>query len=144
MRFPRSVKPFRGQLELAPFLSVFFLLAILLLFGSSLVFTPGIPLHLPESVELPGTSNPTISVAVDADGQIYLENQISDETRLREKLQAAVEQSKEPLTLVIQADKEVKHGVTVRLALLARSVGLKDVLIATRPPTIPMAAGRPL
>ena len=37
MRFPRSVKPFRGQLELAPFLSVFFLLAILLLFGSSLV-----------------------------------------------------------------------------------------------------------
>ena len=144
MRFPRSVKPFRGQLELAPFLSVFFLLALLLLFGSSLVFTPGIPIHLPETAELPGTSNPTISVAVDADGQVYLDNQVTDEVHLRERLQAAAEQSKEPLTLVIQADKEVKHGVTVRLALLARSVGLKDVLIASRPPPIPMAAGRPL
>jgi biopolymer transport protein ExbD len=129
---------------MAPFLGVFFLLAVLLMFGSSLVFTPGVPIHLPETVELPGTSNPTISVAVDADGRFYIQNQISDEVRLKEKLQAAVDQSKEPLTLVIQADKDVKHGIVTRLELLARSVGLKDVLVGTRPPTIPLATSRPL
>ena len=144
MRFPRGIKPFRGQLEMAPFLGVFFLLAVLLMFGSSLVFTPGVPIHLPETVELPGTSGPTISVAVDADGRFYVQNQVSDESRLKEKLQAAVEQSKEPLTLVIQADQEVKHGVLVRLELLARSAGLRTVLVATRPPTIPLATSGPL
>src|SRR6266850_6568426 len=133
MRFPRTIKPFRGQLEIAPFLSVAFLLAIFLLFGSSLVFTPGIPIHLPESAELPGTSNPTVAVAVDAEGHLYFENQIIDEPRLKEKLAAVVDQTKEPLTLVIQADKQVKHESTTRLALLARAAGIRDFYLGTRP-----------
>src|SRR2546423_10724120 len=120
MRFPRSIKPFRGQLEMAPFLSVLFLLAILLMFGSSLVFTPGIPIDLPESAELPGTTNPTLAVAVDADGHLYFENQIIEEARLKERLASAVDQSKEPLTLVVQADQQVKHKYIFQLALLAR------------------------
>jgi biopolymer transport protein ExbD len=144
MRFPRSIKPFRGQLEMAPFLGVFFLLAVLLMFGSSLVFTPGVRIHLPDTAELPGISSPTVSVAVDADGKLYIQNQLSDEARLKEKLQAAVDQSKEPVTLIIQADKEAKHGVVTRLELMARSVGMKDVLHATRPPTIPLATPRSL
>src|SRR5258706_12226010 len=101
MRFPRSIKPFCGQLEMAPFRSVVFLLAVLLMFGSSLVFTPGVPIHLPESAELPGTSNPTVSVAVDGEGHLYFENQVIDESRLKEKLLAAVDESNKPLTLVI-------------------------------------------
>ena len=106
MRFPRSIKPFRGQLEIAPFISVAFLLSILLMFGSSLVFTPGIPVHLPDTAELPGTSNPTLTVAVDAGGHLYYDNQITDEAHLKEKLVAAVDQSKEPITLVVQMDQQ--------------------------------------
>lgn len=139
MRFPRTIKPFRGQLEIAPFLSVVFLLAVLLMFGTSLVFTPGIPIRLPESAELPGTSNPTVSVAVDAEGHLYFENQITDEPRFKEKLLAAVDLSKEPLTLVIQADGQVKWAALARLGLLARSVGVKDTLFATRPRVTPVA-----
>lgn len=139
MRFPRSIKPFRGQLEMAPFLSVLFLLAILLMFGSSLVFTPGIPIDLPESAELPGTANPSVAVAVDAEGHLYFENQIVDEPRLREKLSAAVEQTKEPLTLVVQADRQVKHESLSKLAILARSVGIKDFYLGTRPNVVPVA-----
>jgi len=138
MRFPRTIKPFRGQLEMAPFLSVLFLLAILLMFGSSLVFTPGIPIDLPESAELPGTSNPSVAVAVDAEGHLYFENQIIDEPRLKEKLAAVVDQTKEPLTLVILADRQVKNESTSRLALLARSVGIKDLYFGTRPKVVPV------
>jgi len=138
MRFPRTIKPFRGQLEMAPFLSVLFLLAILLMFGSSLVFAPGIPLDLPESAELPGTSNPSVAVAVDAEGHLYFENQIIDEPRLKEKLAAVVDQTKEALTLVILADRQVKNESTSRLALLARSVGIKDFYLGTRPAVVPV------
>jgi biopolymer transport protein ExbD len=142
MRFPRTIKPFRGQLEIAPFLSVVFLLAILLMFGSSLVFTPGIPIHLPESAELAGASNPTLSVAVSGDGQLYFENQITDERRLKEKLISAVEQSKEPLTLVIQGDERVNFKTLVRLGLLARAAQIKEVYLATRPQVVPVAVPR--
>jgi biopolymer transport protein ExbD len=143
MRFPRTIKPFRGQLELAPFLSVAFLLAIMLMFGSSLVFTPGVPIHLPETAELPGTSNPTITVAVDAGGHFYYDNQITDESKLKEKLLAAVDQSKEPLTLVVQMDEQATQKTTVQLGLLAREVGIKDLLYATRPQATPVPIQAP-
>jgi biopolymer transport protein ExbD len=140
MRFPRNTKIFRGQLDVAPFAGVFFLLIIFLLLNSSLVFTPGVPVHLPEAGNLPGTGNPTLVVAMDASGQIYFENQISSEERLKGKLQAAVAKAREPLTLVVQADKKVTYEMLVPLWLLAQSVGIKEVLQATRPPVVPTAS----
>ena len=137
MKFPRHNKIFRGQLDAGPYAAVFFLLLIFLLLSSSLVFTPGVPIHLPEVANLPGTVNPTVIVAVDENGQFYFQNQVSDEARLREKLQAAVANANEPLTLIVQADQDVKYTTVVRLALLAREVGIKEALLATRPPVVP-------
>ena len=59
MRFPHNTKIFRGQLDAAPFVGVFFLLVIFLLFNSGLVFTPGVPIRLPEADGLPAADNAT-------------------------------------------------------------------------------------
>jgi biopolymer transport protein ExbD len=139
MRFPRNSKIFRGQLDAAPFAGVFFLLVIFLLLHSSLVFIPGVPIRLPEADSLPGTANDTVVVAVDASGQFYFENRICDDNRLREGLKAAVAKANGPLTLVVQADEDVKHKVLLRLELLAQAVGIKEALLATRPPAVPAA-----
>jgi biopolymer transport protein ExbD len=139
MKFPRHNKIFRGQLDAGPYAAVFFLLIIFLLLNSSLVFTPGVPIHLPQAVNLPGAANPTVVVAVDASGQLYFENQVSDEERLKEKLQSAVANASEPLTLIVQADEDVRYKIIVRLGLLARAVGIKEALLATRPPVVPGA-----
>jgi biopolymer transport protein ExbD len=138
MKFPRHNKIFRGQLDAGPYAAVFFLLLIFLLLNSSLVFTPGVPIHLPEVANLPGTANPTVVVTVDESGQFYFQNQVNDEARLKEKLQAAVANANEPLTLIVQADQDVKYTTVVRLALLARQVGIKEALLATRPPAVPV------
>jgi biopolymer transport protein ExbD len=140
MRFPRTNKIFRGQLEAAPFAGVFFLLVIFLLLSSSLVFIPGVPIRLPEAVNLPGTANPTLVVALDATGQIYFENQLIPENQLKVKLRVAAEASKEPLTLVVQADKSVPYETLQRLLLLAGDAGIKEMLMATRPQVAPVAA----
>lgn len=140
MRFPRTNKIFRGQLEAAPFAGVFFLLVIFLLLSSSLVFIPGVPIRLPEAVNLPGTANPTLVVALDATGQIYFENQIISENQLKVKLLVAAETSREPLTLVVQADKSVPYETLQRLFLLAGDAGIKSMLMATRPQVAPAAS----
>jgi len=140
MRFPRTNKIFRGQLEAAPFSGVFFLLVIFLLLSSSLVFIPGVPIRLPEAVNLPGTGNPTLVVALDATGQIYFENQITTEIQLKVRLRVAAETSPEPLTLVVQADKSVPYETLQRLLLLAGDAGIKEMLMATRPQAAPAAA----
>lgn len=148
MKFPQHTRIFRGQLDMAAFAGVFLLLTLFLLLHTSLVFTPGIPINLPESAALPGTRNPTVFVAVDWNGQIYFEDQAINDDALKEKLRTAVGRSKEPLTLVVLADKETRYDVIVRVGLLARETGIREMLQATRPeavpvPTAPATAAEP-
>ena len=140
MRFPHNTKIFRGQLDAAPFVGVFFLLIIFLLLNSGLVFTTGVKIRLPEGVNLPWTEQPTAVVAVDENGQFYFENQVCDEARLKARLADVVARSHEPVTLVVQVDKAAKVEVFVRLGMLARSVGIREMLQAVRPPVIPLPA----
>ena len=132
MKFARNAKIFRGQLDAAPFAGVFFLLVIFLVLAS-LVYTPGVRIQLPDATNLPGTDQPTIAVAVDANGRLYFENQLIQETQLKSRLKAAAQKSAEPLTLVVLADRAVKYETLVRLNLLAREAGIKEALLATRP-----------
>lgn len=142
MKFARNNKIFRGQLDAAPFASVLFVFMILLLLHPTLVFLPGVPVNLPETVDLPGTQNPKAVVVIDRGGQMYFESQAIDEAALKDKLEAAVLKNKGVLTLVVQEDKEAKHETTLRLAVLAREVGIREILFATRPQLVP-TAGRP-
>src|SRR5512138_2901778 len=112
MKFPRNARIFRGQLDAAPLALVFFLLVIFLMLGS-LVYTPGVRLQLPVTDGLPGMDRPSVSVAIDAKGRLYYQNQPVDGDALRERLKDAAANSSEPLTLVIQADKDVTYEMLV-------------------------------
>jgi biopolymer transport protein ExbD len=133
MRFPRNKQIFRGQLDIAAFAGVLFILLIFVLLHSQLVFTPGVPIRLPEAEDLPGVIGHTLVVAVDASGQYYFENQIAQEDLLRQRLAEEVNASREPVTLIIQADKSVTWDDLKKLGLLARKAGVRDAVLATRP-----------
>ena len=141
MRFPRNKQIFRGQLDVAAFAGVFFILLIFVLLQSHLVFTPGVPIRLPEAEDLPGVIGPTVIVALDASGQCYFDNQLTSERQLQQRLIEEVSKSRVPLRLVIQADKDVTREKLDRLGRVARQAGIKDAILATRPGThAPVAA----
>lgn len=141
MKFPRNARLLRSTFDVAPFAAVFFLLIIFVSLAA-LLPTPGLSLHLPVAGNLPGTNKPTVAVAVDAKGRLFFANQIVTENELKSHLSAAVKKARQPLTLVVQADKSVTYGQLVRLTLLARDVGIYDVLLATLPRVI-SASRRP-
>ena len=137
MKFPRNTRLLRSPFEIAPFAAVFFLLVIFLMLGA-LLPTPGIPLQLPAvsgvaGKDLSGTDKPSVAVAVDSSGRFYFANQIVSEAQLKSNLSAAAKNSREPLTLVIHADKTVTYEQLVRLTLLARDAGIQNALLATLP-----------
>ncbi len=132
MRFPRHARILRGQFDVSPYVSVFFLVALFMMLGS-LVYTPGVRIELPAGDDLPGTDRPMVTVAVDASGRLYYRNQLVAEAELKARLLEAVESAREPLTLVVQADKSVRQELLVRLSLLAREAGIHDALLATLP-----------
>jgi biopolymer transport protein ExbD len=132
MKFPRNTRLLRNPFDVAPFAAVFFLLVIFLMLGA-LLPTPGIPLQLPVANDLPGTDKPSVAMAVDAGGRFYFANQLVNEAQLESSLAAAAKKSREPLTLVIHADKTVTYEQLVHLTLLARDAGIQNALLATLP-----------
>jgi biopolymer transport protein ExbD len=139
MKFPRNAKVFHGQLDPAPFAGVFFLLVLFVILGA-LVYTPGVLINLPAATGLPGTDSPVVAVAVDAGGHLYFENQLVSEGLLRLRLAKAVKRSAAPLTLLVQADRNVNYDTLIKLSLLARDAGMKQALLATLPQSTPAPA----
>lgn len=133
MRFPRNRQIFRGQLDVAAFASVLFLMLMFILLRSQLVFTPGIPIRLVESKDAPGIVGRTVVVAVDSSGQYYFDNQLIHERPLKQRLIERVQASREPLTLVIQADESVNARAFTRLGNIAFEAGIRAASLASRP-----------
>jgi biopolymer transport protein ExbD len=133
MKFPRNARIFRGQLDAAPFMAVFFLLVIFVMLRS-LLYAPGIEVKLPSAGDLPlaGTDQPTISVAVTTNS-IYFGNQLVSENEFSNGLYAATQKKPGPLTLVVQADKGVTEEKLIHLTVLAHQAGITNLLLATLP-----------
>lgn len=130
MKFPRSTRLFRGQLDLAPFLCVLFLMAFALLFRDFLVLPRGARLVLPagESPSVTVAGEPLLIVAVDSSRRLYFENQITGREALESVLAVRIRREGAPKTLLIQSDQDVPYGELADLAALARRAGLKQII----------------
>jgi biopolymer transport protein ExbD len=132
MKFPVHAQVITGRLDAAPFLSLLAVVILFLLVHTMIVFTPGVKVDLPADGEWPGVTGPALSVAVDAAGQLFFENQMVPEERLRERFATAAAGAPGGLTLVIHADAAVDFQRVVRLGGIARSAGIREVVLATR------------
>jgi len=132
MKFTRTLKPLKGQFELAPYLCVVFVLLFFMLFGGYLVLPVGTRLELPQGGSRIGTwtGDPFLVVAVDASEQCYFENQIvPDLAILKTRLTARANAPKGPRKLYLQADRSVRYERLQELATLAREAGLSEILL---------------
>ena len=140
MKFPRNARALVVPLNLvrdagsaAPWVAVMFLLVIFIMLGG-LLYTPGVHVQLPITDELPGTDKPTVTVAIDAAGQLYFENQrVANESALTNRWREIIQAAPEKPVLVIQADKSGTNGNLVRLMQLGRAAGFETAVWATLP-----------
>jgi biopolymer transport protein ExbD len=143
MKFTRNAYISRGHLDAAPFLSVLLLLLIFLVAGGlvytpgvrreGVVYTPGVRLQVPIADDLSGTDKPSVSVAMDKNGRLYFEYQGIEEAELRSRLGEIASHSREPLTLLVYADKDATYEMIVHLSVLARDAGIAESFLATLP-----------
>jgi biopolymer transport protein ExbD len=144
VRFTRNAKIFKGQLEVAPFAGVFFLLVLFLLLNSSLVFVPSLRLDLPLKMTLPTVAGPELAgtegshlvVVVDLRGQLYFNQRVVQEGELRSQLIRAA-RTMPQATLVVEADRDARLETVVQLCKMAGDAGIRRVDMAIRPPVFP-------
>ena len=103
--------------------------------------TPGTRISLPVSPDQPGVNTPSVIVAVNANGQMFYENQlVQRDADLQTRLANAASVAREPLTLILRMDRAVAVETVVKLSDMARKAGFKQVVMATRPALSPVEA----
>lgn len=137
MKLPRNAKVFRGQLDVAPFMGVFLLMLLFIVLRQQITFVPGLSVALPEAVDLSGIQGPAVTVIMDREGQVFFDNQMLNPAQpaaLTDFLRKTIERTGTPVTMILQADRNVPFGDLTRLSLMAREAGIHDVILATRSP----------
>lgn len=140
-RFHRTTRLLKGDAwDLAPFLCVLFCLAFFLLFQNLLVRPTGSVLRLPAAgtnapVLAPG--RPYLVVAVDASGRIYFDNRAIEAAKLGPELAVRLARmtpaSARETVLVLELDQTITHAVVEQLGRIARTAGIREIVLAGQP-----------
>jgi biopolymer transport protein ExbD len=127
----------KAQINITSLVDMLFILLIFVMITSTFKEQPGMQLELPESKTYEHTEMKDFVLRIrkndQAEIQFILNTQMvtidSLAVLLRQLVPGATDQ-----TLTLKADKEIPHGVVVKVMDLARQAGIKKLVIATRVP----------
>ena len=131
MRF-RKAKEEEPRLGLAPLIDIVFLLLIFFMVTSHFDVASGLRIQLPEVAQrLFNQKDNQLRLIIDKSGGMFLDGKRLDLKTLAKKLEKAVNE-KDLVHLVLQADKDVRHGAVVQAMDIAKSVGISSIIIAAQ------------
>ncbi len=131
MKF-RRVKEQEAGIGIAPFMDMVFLLLIFFMVTSHFDVASGVPIQLPKVAQKTfDEKKEKVTVVIDKSGQLYLKGEKLDMEGLSRALRATV-QEKGLVSLVLQADREVPHGVVVETMDTAKASGVHTIIIAAQ------------
>lgn len=131
MKFRRR-PPRKARIEIIPMIdTVFFLLVFFMMASLSMTVHGGVPVTLPKAAKAEAARAP-VSISIASDGVIYLEREAIEPEPLAARLQARARTEPE-VSVVIEADTDVRHGRVVDVMDAARVAGISKMAIAVTP-----------
>ena len=131
MRFRKGKKE-ELRIGIAPLIDIVFLLLIFFMVTSHFDVASGVRIQLPKITKKAfDPEKNKIILVIDKSGQTYMEGEKIDDKILRKRLQNLVDE-KGLLRLILQADKDVRHGKVVRVMDVANRAGVRSIFIAAR------------
>jgi len=118
-----------AAIDLTPMLDVVFIMLIFFIVTTSFVKEAGIDVNRPKATQATKKPSATIFVAIRANGEIWLDKRIVDVERVGATIEKVLAESPTD-TVVVQADKEAKHGVVVSVMDQIKLAGIDKISIA--------------
>ncbi len=119
--------------DMTPMLDIVFIMLIFFIVTASFVKEAGIDVNRPGAVTAEKKEKASILVAITDKGEIWIDKRPVDVRAVRaniERLRAENPQG----SVVIQADKESKNGLLVKVMDAARQAGVENVSLAAETP----------
>ena len=121
-----------SQIELTPMLDVVFIMLIFFIVTTSFVKESGIEVNRPNANTAQKQERASIFIAIDSEGQIFLQKRKIDIDAVRANIEKLYVESPEG-SVVIQADKKSETGILVQVMDQIRLAGVKNISVAASP-----------
>ncbi len=129
MRRRRDRRKSGSEVNLTPMLDVVFIMLIFFIVTASFVKESGIEISRPGASTAVRKEKGNILIAISANDQIWMNRRQVDPRALRANIERAHAENPQG-SVIIQADKEAKTGLLVKVMDAARSAGVKSVSLA--------------
>jgi biopolymer transport protein ExbD len=122
----------RVQINITSLIDVMFILLIFFMVTSTFLEQPGMKLELPEAKTATVERIEKLVIFIDPDERIFVNDRPVTIDRLEQQLHETL--GKKPdVPLVLRADQNVPHGLVVRVMDIAKKIGIRRIVIATKP-----------
>jgi biopolymer transport protein ExbD len=115
--------------DLTPMLDVVFIMLIFFIVTTSFVKEAGIDVNKPKAAQAQKKPTATIFIAIRPNGEIHMDKRVVDIERVSATIEKLLAESPTD-TVIIQADKEAKHGVVVKVMDQIKAAGIDKISIA--------------
>lgn len=116
------------EINVTPLVDITLVLLIIFMVTTTYIVNPSIKVDLPKAVSGSDQTRTTLALTLTKDGQLYLNGEASDETKVRTLIAAELPQNPE-LQAIIAADKVVPHGSVVHIIDLVKRAGVRKFAI---------------
>ncbi len=121
------------DINITPLVDVVLVLLIIMMVTATTIVSKTIPMELPEAQTGDQLALPTtVSVSIDASGQLYLDREPLSIEELRARVREARD-ANEDLRAIIAADGRIEHASVVRVIDLLRQERVTKFAINVRP-----------
>jgi len=121
----------KPELMIIPMIDiVFFLLVFFMISMLSMVEQKGVPVSLPQAVATENQINKNVVLTITKEKKLYFNKEEIPLQTLGARLEAEMKQNR-GLTVVINADREAKHGWVVKVMDQVKNLGISKLAIAT-------------
>ena len=111
-----------AAVDMTPMLDIVFIMLIFFIVTTSFVKEAGIEVNKPKAAQATKKKNANIFIAIRGNGEIWMDKRQVDVERVSANIERLLaEQPTE--TVIIQADKEAKHGVVVKVMDQIKATG---------------------
>ena len=129
MRRRRDRRKSESEVNLTPMLDVVFIMLIFFIVTASFVKESGIEISRPGASTAVRKEKGNILIAISANDQIWMNRRQVDPRALRANIERMHAENPQG-SVIIQADKDAKTGLLVKVMDAARSAGVKSVSLA--------------
>ncbi len=125
--------PKKIGINLTPLIDVLFILIIFFTVSSTFLEQPGIELKLPDAESSQSHTAQKVIIYVDKNEMIFLNADSVEIDHIAEAVEALISAQTDK-SVVLHADKEVSHGIIIRIMDLLRKRGIYKIVVSTSKP----------